>query len=172
MCETEEKDLYAVLGASPTDSVQQLRHRYQQLALKYHPDRLGVELSSEAESAVSKFVEVNSAWRVLGEQNTRRRYDTQRKEQELKQDKPVDSTVHLEDMTWDQDELIYTYGCRCGGGFGLSQEEVEEETRLMQPEDKEEGMDTKTLGVLVCCDTCSLSIYVTWSLSKKTEIFK
>lgn len=34
MCEAAEKDLYAVLGASPSDSVQQLRHRYQQLALQ------------------------------------------------------------------------------------------------------------------------------------------
>ncbi len=34
MCEAVEKDLYAVLGASPSDSVQQLRHRYQQLALQ------------------------------------------------------------------------------------------------------------------------------------------
>lgn len=34
MCEAAEKDLYAVLGSSPSDSVQQLRHRYQQLALQ------------------------------------------------------------------------------------------------------------------------------------------
>lgn len=34
MCDAAEKDLYAVLGASPSDSVQQLRHRYQLLALQ------------------------------------------------------------------------------------------------------------------------------------------
>ncbi|KAK1874906.1 DnaJ like subfamily C member 24, partial [Dissostichus eleginoides] len=110
-----EKDLYAVLGASPSDSVQQLRHRYQQLALQYHPDRLGG--SSEADSGVKKFLEADAAWRVLSDQNTRREYDLQRRAQELKQDWPVDSTVCLEDMTWDEDECVYAYGCRCGGGF-------------------------------------------------------
>lgn len=34
MCETPEKDLYAVLGASSSDSAQQLKHKYQQLALQ------------------------------------------------------------------------------------------------------------------------------------------
>lgn len=34
MCEVLEKDLYAVLGARPTDSTLQLKHRYQQLALQ------------------------------------------------------------------------------------------------------------------------------------------
>ncbi|XP_076588316.1 dnaJ homolog subfamily C member 24 isoform X2 [Chaetodon auriga] len=102
MCEAAEKDLYAVLGASSSDSVQQLKHRYQQLALQYHPDRLGGEASSEVESAVKKFLEVDAAWRILSDQNTRRQYDLQRRAQELKQDWPVDSTVCLEDMTWDQ----------------------------------------------------------------------
>lgn len=37
MNQTIEKDLYAVLGANPSDSVQQLRHRYQQLALQVNP---------------------------------------------------------------------------------------------------------------------------------------
>ncbi|XP_044049162.1 dnaJ homolog subfamily C member 24 isoform X5 [Siniperca chuatsi] len=79
MCEAAEKDLYAVLGASPSESVQQLRHRYQQLALQYHPDRLGGECSSEAESGVKKFLEVDAAWRILSDQNTRRQYDLQRR---------------------------------------------------------------------------------------------
>lgn len=34
MCEVIEKDLYAVLGACPSDSAQQLKHKYQELALQ------------------------------------------------------------------------------------------------------------------------------------------
>ncbi|XP_072242905.1 dnaJ homolog subfamily C member 24 isoform X1 [Leuresthes tenuis] len=160
MCDAEEQDLYAVLGASPSDSVQQLRHRYQQLALQYHPDRL---LQSSSEAAGSRFVEVEAAWRILRDQNTRRQYDLQRRAQELKQDWPVDSAVHLEDMTWDQEECVYTYCCRCGGGFSIS----EEETRKSQQDDEEEEAGQHR-GVLVCCDTCSLTVYVTWSLNGKT----
>ncbi|XP_018534119.1 dnaJ homolog subfamily C member 24 isoform X2 [Lates calcarifer] len=173
MCEAEKKDLYAVLGASPSDSVQQLRHRYQQLALQYHPDRLRGECSSEAESGVKTFLEVDAAWRILSDQNTRRQYDLQRRAQELKQDWPVDSTVCLEDMTWDQDECVFTYCCRCGGGFSVSEEEVEEETQRRQQDDEEEGtVEGQNRGVVVCCDTCSLSVYVTWSLHRKTPTSK
>ncbi|XP_072242906.1 dnaJ homolog subfamily C member 24 isoform X2 [Leuresthes tenuis] len=137
MCDAEEQDLYAVLGASPSDSVQQLRHRYQQLALQYHPDRL---LQSSSEAAGSRFVEVEAAWRILRDQNTRRQYDLQRRE-----------------------ECVYTYCCRCGGGFSIS----EEETRKSQQDDEEEEAGQHR-GVLVCCDTCSLTVYVTWSLNGKT----
>ncbi|XP_074533939.1 dnaJ homolog subfamily C member 24 [Halichoeres trimaculatus] len=169
MCEVSEKDLYAVLGASPSDSAQQLKHRYQQLALQYHPDRLSGVCSSEAESAVKKFLEVDAAWRVLSDQNTRRQYDLQRRAQELKQDWPVDSTVHLEDMTWEQDECVYTYSCRCGGRFDVSMEEVKEETERGQQDEEEEE---EHRGVVVCCDTCSLSVDVTWSLHSQTHILK
>ncbi|XP_028286896.1 dnaJ homolog subfamily C member 24 isoform X2 [Parambassis ranga] len=79
MCETTEKDLYAVLGASPSDSLQQLRHRYRQLVLQFHPDRLGGEHSSEAESGMKKFLEVDAAWKILGDQNSRWKYDLQRR---------------------------------------------------------------------------------------------
>ncbi|XP_049928260.1 dnaJ homolog subfamily C member 24 isoform X2 [Epinephelus moara] len=173
MCEAAEKNLYAVLGASPSDSVQQLRHRYQQLALQYHPDRLRGECPSEAESALKKFLEVDEAWKILSDQNTRRQYDLQRRALELKQDWPVDSTVYLDDMTWDPDECVYTYSCRCGGGFSVSEEEVEEETQRRQLDNEEEDTkDEEHRGVVVCCDTCSLSVYVTWSLHRKTQMLK
>lgn len=173
MCEAAEKDLYAVLGADPSESVQQLRHRYQQLALQYHPDRLGGECSSEAESGVKRFLEVDAAWRILSDQNNRRQYDLQRRAQELKQDWPVHSTVNLEDMTWDQDDYLYKYSCRCGGEFNISEEEVEEEAQRRQQDDKEqETEEEEQSGLVICCNTCSLSVFVTWSLHGKTQILK
>ena len=66
------------------------------------------------------------------------------------------------------DECVYTYGCRCGGGFSVSEEEVEEETQRRQQEEEQEAEG----GVMVCCDTCSLSVCVTWSLHRKTQMLK
>ncbi|CAK6980753.1 dnaJ homolog subfamily C member 24 [Scomber scombrus] len=173
MCEAAENDLYAVLGASPSDTIQQLRHRYQQLVLQYHPDRLGGVCPSEAESSVRTFLEVDAAWRILSDQDSRRQYDQQRRARELKQDWPVDSTVFLEDMNWDQDECVYTYCCRCGGGFSVSEEEVEQETHRRQWDDtEEETKEGQHRGVVICCDTCSLSVYVTWPLHTKTQSLK
>ncbi|XP_030586384.1 dnaJ homolog subfamily C member 24 [Archocentrus centrarchus] len=161
MSETTEKDLYAVLGASPSDPVQELRRRYQQLALQYHPDRLGNECSSEAESGVKKFLEVDAAWRLLSDQSTRRQYDLQRRARELKQDWPVDSTVCLDDMTWDEDDCVYTHSCRCGGRFSITEEELEEETQRKQEDvGEKEKEEEQHREAVVCCDTCSLSVYV------------
>ncbi|TKS74018.1 Zinc finger-containing protein 3 [Collichthys lucidus] len=148
-----ETDLTGGLKEPPTHSLTD------SLTEIYHPDRLRGEASSEVESAVKKFLEVDAAWRILSDQDTRRQYDLQRRAQELKQDWPVDCTVCLDDMTWDQDECVYTYSCRCGGGFIVS----EEETQRRQQDDEQEGTEEgEHRGVVVCCDTCSLSVYVTW----------
>ncbi|XP_054633305.1 dnaJ homolog subfamily C member 24 isoform X2 [Dunckerocampus dactyliophorus] len=100
--EAAEKDLYAVLGASPSDSFHELRHRYQKLALQCHPDRLGDVCDSEAESGMRMFLEIDAAWRILSDHSARRQYDQERRAQQLKQDWLVDSTVSVEDMTWNE----------------------------------------------------------------------
>ncbi|KAM3609863.1 uncharacterized protein V6R79_021486 [Siganus canaliculatus] len=171
MCEAG-KDLYAILGASSSDSIQQLKQRYQQLALQYHPDRLGGQSSSEKLAEVEKFLEVDEAWRILRDQNTRRQYDLQRRAQELKQDWPVDSAVYLEDLTWEQDDGVYTYNCRCGGIFTISEKEVEDETQNTEQDGVERAAEEEHRGVVVCCDTCSLSVYVSWSLPVRTQMLE
>ena len=69
------------------------------------------------------------------------------------------------------DECVYTHSCRCGGGFNVSEEEVEEETQTRH-EEEEETKEEEHRGVVVCCDTCSLSVYVTWPLHRKTQMLK
>ncbi|XP_077568109.1 dnaJ homolog subfamily C member 24 isoform X2 [Stigmatopora nigra] len=98
-----KKDLYAILGASPSDSVQELRHKYQKLVLQYHPDRLGDVCDFEAETSMKMFLEIDAAWKILCEVESRKIYDQQTRDREFKQDWPVDSVVSLKDMTWDQD---------------------------------------------------------------------
>ncbi|KAM9854163.1 dnaJ homolog subfamily C member 24 isoform 1-T5 [Aulostomus maculatus] len=166
MCEAADKDLYAVLGASPSDSVQQLRHRYQKLALQYHPDRWGDTSPSEAESGMKRFLEVDAAWRILSDQSSRSQYDQHRRAGELKQDWPVDSTVSLEDMSWNPEVGVYTYFCRCGGEFIISGDDVQAETWgvCAEEEDTKEGQH-----VVVCCNTCSLSVVITLSSHTKTH---
>ncbi|KAM8861363.1 dnaJ homolog subfamily C member 24 [Synchiropus picturatus] len=152
MCDAAQEDLYAVLGASPSDSAQQLRQRYQKLALQHHPDRLSGATPAETERGVSRFQQLEAAWRVLSDQSSRRRYDQQRRAQELTQEWPVDGSVSLEDMSWDAEVQVHTYACRCGGVFSITAEEVEAERA---GRGGGEGMQ-----VVVCCDTCSLSLDV------------
>lgn len=45
------------------------------VCFQYHPDRFRGDSSSEAESALKKFLEIDAAWRILKDQESRRQYD-------------------------------------------------------------------------------------------------
>jgi DnaJ-like protein len=64
-----EKDYYSILGAAKTASQEEIEHRYKRLAMLHHPDRGG-----DAEEMKA----INEAYRVLGNADTRRSYDSSR----------------------------------------------------------------------------------------------
>jgi curved DNA-binding protein CbpA len=66
--ETSE-DYYAVLGAEEESTRADLERRYKRLARDHHPDRGGDE---------ERMKSLNEAWRVLGDEDSRRAYDSLR----------------------------------------------------------------------------------------------
>lgn len=58
---------------------------------------------------------------------------------------------------------MYTDTCRCGGVFSVTQEEVEEETQR-EMSDEKTTTHKEEAGLYVCCDSCSLCVYVALSL--------
>nr|AGD98727.1 dnaJ subfamily C member 24-like protein [Callorhinchus milii] len=99
-----QKDWYEILGAHPSDSQQELKQNYQKLVLLYHPDKQSADVpAGELEERVQRFIEVDQAWKILGNEETKREYDLQRRADEC-----------------------YIYDCRCGGEFILAKEEAEE----------------------------------------------
>ncbi|XP_051885162.1 dnaJ homolog subfamily C member 24 isoform X2 [Pristis pectinata] len=138
-----QKDWYEILGSDPSDSPLELRQNYQRLILLYHPDKQSADVpAGELEERAQRFIEVDQAWKILGNEETKREYDLQRREVALIQKWPVDAQVPLEDMNWIEADRSYTYSCRCGGEYVLPVEEAEENL------------------FLVCCNTCSLSIEI------------
>ncbi|XP_067902702.1 dnaJ homolog subfamily C member 24 isoform X2 [Heterodontus francisci] len=98
---TFQKDWYEILGASPSDSLQELKQNYQKLVLMYHPDKQSADVPvGELEERVQRFIEVDQAWKILGNEETKREYDLQRREVAMTQNWPVDAQVPLEDMNW------------------------------------------------------------------------
>lgn len=61
-----EKDYYKILGASHDESRAEIERRYRRLAHDHHPDRGGDEEAMKT---------LNEAWRVLGNEESRRIYD-------------------------------------------------------------------------------------------------
>ncbi|NXV70222.1 DJC24 protein, partial [Molothrus ater] len=136
----EQKDWYKVLGAKPSDSPAELKRKYQKLALLYHPDKQAAG-TAEAEECARRFLEIHQAWKVLGNEETKQEYDLQQREDNLTKEWPLHEQIYLEDMSWNEDEQLYTLSCRCGGNYSVSKSETNDVS-------------------LVCCDTCSLVIEI------------
>ena len=65
---SDGEDYYAILGAGQTASQDEIERLYKRLAMRHHPDRGG-----DAEDMKA----INEAYRVLGNADTRRLYDSQ-----------------------------------------------------------------------------------------------
>jgi molecular chaperone DnaJ len=63
------RDLYSILGVSPTASQEDIRRAYRQLARQLHPD-----VSAEP-GAEERFKEVSAAYEILSDPQKRRQYD-------------------------------------------------------------------------------------------------
>ena len=64
------KDYYNILGVKRNASEQEIKQAYRRLARKHHPD-----VNPNDKSAESKFKEVNEAYEVLSDKETRKKYD-------------------------------------------------------------------------------------------------
>jgi len=69
---TTSQDFYSILGVSKTVDQKELKKAYRRLARKYHPDLHPGEKKAGMEK---KFQELNEAYEVLGNEETRKKYD-------------------------------------------------------------------------------------------------
>ncbi|MGN0033758.1 MAG: DnaJ C-terminal domain-containing protein [Candidatus Limimorpha sp.] len=66
----EYKDYYKILGVERTAKQDEIKKAYRKLALKYHPDK-----NPDDKAAEEKFKEVSEAYQVLGNEDSRKKYD-------------------------------------------------------------------------------------------------
>nr|XP_047902694.1 dnaJ homolog subfamily C member 24 isoform X3 [Anser cygnoides] len=98
-----QKDWYKILGAKPSDSPGELKRKYQRLALLYHPDKQKADVpAGEVEERVQRFIEIDQAWKILGNEETKKEYDLQQREDNLTKEWPLHAQVYLEDMSWNE----------------------------------------------------------------------
>jgi curved DNA-binding protein CbpA len=69
------RSLYDVLGVPVGATDAQLRQAYRDKASRLHPDRWVDASAAERSASASSMREVNEAWRILGDPESRRSYD-------------------------------------------------------------------------------------------------
>ncbi|XP_059057153.1 DPH4 homolog [Achroia grisella] len=134
MDENDFIDYYKVLECNRTASVEELKRSYQRLILTLHPDKNNTDLSDT-------FHQVQKAWTVLRDDDTRKQYDAELSCREHS-DLLLYDTVALKEMEYNDEDNVYTYNCRCGGTYLL------------------ENCDTILSQVIIGCNECSFSIQV------------
>lgn len=71
----ERKDYYSILGVDKSASKADIRKKFRELSLLYHPDKQGNKTDEEKKIAEEKFKEINEAYSVLSDDKKRAEYD-------------------------------------------------------------------------------------------------
>lgn len=132
-------DAYEVLGVPSDATNDEIRRRYLELARALHPDKASVE---DKAAQTKRFVQVQWAWDVLSDPEKRKEHDLS----ESNADSVVWREVDLDDMEFDESAGAYTTGCRCGGSYRITEDQLEE------------GFDATV------CDGCSCVVVVLYEL--------
>ncbi|GFS14435.1 DnaJ-like protein subfamily C member 24 [Elysia marginata] len=93
------------------------------------------------------FVKIDKAWKILGDDDLRAQYDIMWQDRCLMQEHPVQETVPFDEFQFDVDEDFFTYPCRCGGEYLLTE------------------LERQLMCDFVCCDTCSLIIKIIYDVT-------
>lgn len=118
------ENFYEILGCEPSASQETLKHAYQKLVLKYHPDKLVNQehLSEDQRNAsLEMFIRIDKAWKILSSSETRKQFDALWKQRCLVMEWPVQDTIDEEELEHDEEDNIFTYPCRCGNDYEITE---------------------------------------------------
>ncbi|GFU29898.1 DPH-type MB domain-containing protein [Nephila pilipes] len=99
----------------------------------------------------TQFRLIDEAWKILSDDNLRKKYDAEFRASELHSIHPVQEEISLSDTSYNSKLDQYEKDCRCGGKYILSRTEISEEL------------------LLVDCDNCSLSTIIDCAICDKNK---
>ena len=146
---TQISDRYETSGKKKNKNKAEPKGHPRVALLRTHPDKGSDADVSGAESRAA-FLQVQEAWRVLGDPQLRYAYDERRMREEDDDDSDfVNFEATLSDMQACEGGQ-YEYACRCGDAFALEQSDL--------PSLRAEG------ALLLQCPSCSLVLKVSKDL--------
>lgn len=145
----KRKDYYFILGISRSESTEGIKAAFRKLAKKYHPDKSGPQ-------ETRRFQDINEAYGVLSDPESRRRYTDELRQNEERKERPPRPTrsapiygpPRTDEFTSLDDIISSFFGDF--PGFGpprRSHEEVDLEL-VLSPEEAEQGCEVSAEIVL------------------------
>jgi diphthamide biosynthesis protein 4 len=137
---------YELLGVDESADIADIRRAYRAACLAYHPDKQSqrVQRGVDVKWDCDELSAAQKAWDVLGDVESRRRYDDSRKRtvNRFVTDTLQFSELELLNPSGSRDMEGHFAECRCGGRFILTRE------------DREAHVD------VIPCDICSLAVRI------------
>jgi molecular chaperone DnaJ len=92
-------DYYRTLGVSPDASEEEIKKAYRRLVFDYHPDR-----NPNSKDADEKIRDINAAYEVIGNGETKKTYDRLRFGEQIREEMPDVGVVlrHMEEKVFDE----------------------------------------------------------------------
>ncbi|XP_055331344.1 DPH4 homolog [Paramacrobiotus metropolitanus] len=132
---------YESLELSSQCSAEDIKESYRRLAKQLHPDKSNSSSNSPADP--SRFLLISEAYRVLSNPEIRKEYDKCRRDAEKAH--LIYAEVDLSDLVYLEDFATFSYPCRCGDSYCLSQDRLK---------------TTRTPQLVIPCSSCSFVLLV------------
>lgn len=147
----KSKNYYEILGCQSTDSTEIIKRAYQNLLLKYHPDKRQQNATEHIEMDNELTVQrIDEAWKCLRDPKQKSSYDAEMQQSRFNSRPIIHETITSNDFSFNSEFDAYTYPCRCGGLF------VKPDESELNVENSDENNE-----IFIECDECSLVIQLT-----------
>lgn len=139
-------DFYGLLGVDRSASTNEIKQAYHRALLIFHPDKY--RPATQPSSLPSIDIDtLRLAYATLSSATSRAEYD-RRAVQEKSGPRPA-HVLSLEEFTEDQEALLWTHSCRCGGVYRIAEVQMERGQHL------------------IGCGDCSEVVWVGYELAKE-----
>ncbi|XP_071733269.1 uncharacterized protein [Rutidosis leptorrhynchoides] len=156
---------YNILNVKEDASQDEIRTHYKSALLTSHPDKLLQHTTnSNYNDPQSKFLEIQTAWEILGDVKSRALYDMELRVS--RQEDIVADEIELDDLavevSSDSDVVELFYQCRCGDYFSIDSSELEEMGFQLLTEGNKLSLRARdsadVASIVLPCGSCSLKI--------------
>lgn len=164
------KTHYEIIGVKEDASQEEIRRTYRSALLNFHPDKL----PNTSETSNRQFLEVQGAWKVLGDPTSRALYDNDLRKS--RQDDAVTAdVVSLEDMIIEDDgtSFVLCNHCRCGDLFSIDSSELAEMGYPFSRNGSEisfQAPSSSPASIVLPCGSCSLKFRLIIDASVKLQV--